>query len=80
MKSAKRRIEQLEREAAPDRPYLSVKQDLNDRDVYRDLHGKAYTLAELEELEATHNIIMIVYTDDWREDPDTIKLSWGDDD
>jgi hypothetical protein len=55
----------------PALPWLTLAQSLDDPDVYTG-NGKSYTAGQLAELATRFNLMMIVYTDDWRGDPGAV--------
>lgn len=75
------RLERLERELdarRPALPFLYLSYGLDADGLY---HGKerAYTRDEVAELEKTHQLIVLCYGDDPRNDPaSVIQMTWGD--
>jgi hypothetical protein len=71
--SLKGRIDRLEKDhgGGDELPYLPLKQDLDDPDIFRN-DSKGITVRrdsdEWVELGATHEIVLIEYVADWRGD------------
>ena len=61
-----------------DLPWLNVQQSLDDPALFHDAQGKAYTTEDLERLEATHNILAVVYDPDWRGDGKPRGIAGGE--
>ena len=75
----KRRISKLEEQAGvgDKLPFLVLKQDFNDRDLYHSPDGAEYR-RPFDSFEGKYNLIVVEYEHNWR--GDGIKLKWPEDD
>jgi hypothetical protein len=65
----------------PPLPWLSISQSWDDPELFTGADGKTYTAADIPELEKSHNLFVIVYTDEWRptsKSARSVNLTWGD--
>ena len=78
------RLEKEQRRKVGDLPYLTVQQDIEDAGLFRDSAGNTYRTEDLERLSESHNLIKLVYAEDWGGEPQPgelrISLKWGDED
>jgi hypothetical protein len=76
----KRRLNKLEQEAqaGDELPWLTLKQDLDDQELYRAPDGTEHR-RPFTAFEGLYNIIVIEYERNWRGDDDGIQLKWPED-
>jgi hypothetical protein len=86
MSDHNRRLNKLENDAGDgdELPWLTVKQDFDDKDLYRDKAGNEYSESQFDELRESYQLIIIEYGP-WppgkqEPEPGVTQLRWPEDD